>query len=146
MRFIAACLIFLLSPLPGIAHSPYFSTWSCQTAEGNSLRLFYGDGLFGPDPASVVALSPKGHLLAIQPLGDGSFPLPGSECQIADPEAGAVWRADPEDFFAGIQIFGDSEQARGARWQYEPGVVHKSFGFQQTPWPMFHLQRGFSQS
>jgi len=39
----------------------------------------------------------------------------------------------PEDFFVGVKIFGDTEQLRKARWQYEPGVVRKEFGFEKSP-------------
>lgn len=56
----------------------------------------------------------------------------GSMCQIVDPKSGSLWRALQEDFFAGDQIYGETENARTARWGYEPGVVHKSFGFEQS--------------
>ncbi|TLP69316.1 hypothetical protein FEE96_03255 [Parasedimentitalea maritima] len=89
--------------------------------------------MFGADPVSVVALNTEGHLLAIQPVGIGSFPLQGSKCLVADPKSDALWRPETEDFFDGGQIFGETENVRAARWGYEPGVVHKSFGFEQSP-------------
>ena len=76
MRFYSAILVFFLSTLPGFAHSPYFSTWACQSDEGYVLRLFYGDGIIGPDPASVVALDSDGHLLAYSQLGMAAFHCP----------------------------------------------------------------------
>jgi len=125
--------MFLLSSLPGLAHSPYFSDWSCQSEEGYSLRLLYGDGIFGPDPASVVALDQGGHLLAIQPIGYGSFPLAGPECQIADPDIGAIWSPVIENFEVGVQLLGDFDETSEARWQFEPGVRKTSYGFEQSP-------------
>jgi len=95
--------------------------------------LFYGDGIIGPDPASVVALDQGGHLLAIQPVGYGSFPLAGPECQIADPDIGTIWSPVTENFEVGVQLLGDFDETSEARWQFEPGVRKSSYGFEQSP-------------
>ncbi|KAE9632812.1 hypothetical protein GP644_03305 [Parasedimentitalea maritima] len=39
MKLVTAFLILMVSALPGLAHSPYFSAWSCKTGEGYFLRF-----------------------------------------------------------------------------------------------------------
>lgn len=94
--------------------------------------MLFGDGIIATDPAAAVVLDDAGHVLAFQNLGPSPFRLLGKDCRIWSWNASEGYTPSPRDFARGPRLAGDDDDARTARWKFEPGV-HKEEGFGFAP-------------
>lgn len=130
MRGLWYALAFLLLAGAASAHSPYFGKDVLCQDDGWTMRLLFGDGIIAADPAAAIVLDEAGHVLAFQNLSASPFPLLGEDCRIWSWGFSKGYTPLPESFQRGPLLTGQDDDARAARWQYEPGFRKgESFGF-----------------
>ena len=130
MRGLWFVFVFVVLAGAASAHRPYFGKDVLCRGDGWTMRLLFGDGIIGTNPAAAVVLDDAGHVLAYQTLGASPFRLLGDDCRIWSWDFAKGYTPSPDTFERGPRIAGDDEDARAARWRYEPGFrKEESFGF-----------------
>lgn len=132
MRGVWLVLVLVMLANSAASHSPYFGRDALCRGEGWTMRLLFGDGIIGTNPAAAVVLDDAGHVLAFQNLGASPFRLLGKDCRIWSWNASEGYTPSPRDFARGPRLAGDDDDARAARWKFEPGF-HKEEGFGFAP-------------
>lgn len=130
MRGLWLALTLVLLAGATSAHSPYFGKDVLCQGDGWTMRLLFGDGIIAADPTAAVVLDDGGHLLAYQNLGASPFRLLGEDCRIWSWVFAEGYTPSPDTFERGPRLAGDDEDARAARWRFEPGFRKEAgFGF-----------------
>lgn len=118
-RTLALLSLLIVLSVPAAAHQPYFKPGeTCSPAAGAyaEMKILYGDGIFAADPARVVLLDARGHLLAYS--GNGfHFAIDSTtsgDCRAFDLGRRRVLTPEPAAFQPGPSLFDeDNVQARG---------------------------------